>query len=186
LPRVGVGRMLCATFFLGLAIFFTTGLAGGNLGEWEAMLPPPRTGPNTGASGNPATSEAPASKWLENYDEALAVASRENRPVFINFTGVTCTNCRWMESNMFTQPEVEQALTGFVRVELFTDRETPADLRNSELQAEKFQTVALPLYAIVDQTGNTLASFAGLTRNKVEFLEFIGRGASRHRPTNSL
>ena len=81
---------------------------------------------------------------------------------------------------------MEQALTSFVRVELFTDRETPGDIRNGELQAQKFQTVALPLYAIVDSAGNTLASFAGLTRDKAEFLEFISRGASRLNPTNSL
>jgi thiol:disulfide interchange protein len=180
---LSVGRMLAATFFLGLALFFLTGLFGGNLGEWEAMLPPARATAPTGA---PTSGSATAPRWLEDYDQALALARREDRPVFINFTGVTCTNCRWMESNMFTQPEVEQALTSFVRVELFTDRETPGDIRNGELQAQKFQTVALPLYAIVDSAGNTLASFAGLTRDKAEFLEFINRGASRLNPTNSL
>ena len=180
---LSVGRMLAATFFLGLALFFLTGLFGGNLGEWEAMLPPARATAPTGA---PTSGSATAPRWLEDYDQALALARREDRPVFINFTGVTCTNCRWMESNMFTQPEVEQALTSFVRVELFTDRETPGDIRNGELQAQKFQTVALPLYAIVDSAGNTLASFAGLTRDKAEFLEFISRGASRLNPTNSL
>jgi len=180
---LSVGRMLAATFFLGLALFFLTGLFGGNLGEWEAMLPPARA---TAPNGAPTSGSATAPRWLEDYDQALALARREDRPVFINFTGVTCTNCRWMESNMFTQPEVEQALTSFVRVELFTDRETPGDIRNGELQAQKFQTVALPLYAIVDSAGNTLASFAGLTRDKAEFLEFINRGASRLNPTNSL
>ncbi|NBO65576.1 MAG: hypothetical protein EBU88_12180 [Acidobacteria bacterium] len=87
---------------------------------------------------------------------------------------------------MFTLPEVEAALSSFVRVELYTDRETPADLRNSELQAQKFQTVALPLYAIVDPDGNTITSFAGLTRDKSEFLKFISSGASHLNTTNSL
>lgn len=87
---------------------------------------------------------------------------------------------------MFTQPEVQRELAGLVRVELYTDRETPADERNGQLQAEKFQTVALPLYAIVDPSGKTLASFAGLTRDKTEFVSFIRQGAARYAGSNSL
>ena len=185
--RLGVGRMLAATFFLGLAFYFLTGLFGGNLGEWEAMLPPPRETTTLQRSGESSGAGATATtNWIEDYDEALAVAAREKRPLFINFTGVTCTNCRWMESNMFTQPEVQRELAGLVRVELYTDRETPADERNGQLQAEKFQTVALPLYAIVDPSGKTLASFAGLTRDKTEFVSFIRQGAARYAGSNSL
>jgi thiol:disulfide interchange protein DsbD len=117
--------------------------------------------------------------WIESYDAGLARAQAENRPVFLNFTGVTCTNCRWMESNLFPHPRVQQELSQFVRVELFTDRETPEDERNSALQAEKFATVALPLYAIVSPTGSILARFPGLTRNPDEFVAFLQRGARR-------
>lgn len=175
--RLSVGRMLGATFFLGLAFYFLTGLFGANLGEWEAMLPP---APRRDAVSAAPTVETPevAGGWIEDYETGLARAKAEGRPVFLNFTGVTCTNCRWMESNMFTAPEVRRELDRFVRVELYTDRETAADERNGELQAEKFQTVALPLYAIVDPAGNTLAKFPGLTRDKAEFLEFMRRGAA--------
>lgn len=173
--RLSVGRMLVATFFLGLAFYFLTGLLGGNLGEWEAMLPPqPKT-----ASRMDGRSGSENLVWLEGYDNALETARRERKPVFLNFTGVTCTNCRWMESNMFPDPEIRRALDNFIRVELYTDRETPEDQRNGELQAEKFQSVALPLYAIVDPDGNSLASFPGLTRDRTEFLSFIQRGATR-------
>jgi thiol:disulfide interchange protein DsbD len=175
--------MLAATFFLGLAFYFLTGLFGGNLGEWEAMLPP---APHSASSVRSGSADSASAKWIEDYDEALTLAARENRPVFINFTGVTCTNCRWMESNMFTLSEVERELSGFVRTELYTDRETPGDERNGQLQAEKFQTVALPLYAIVDPRGKPLASFAGLTRDKSEFLSFIRQGAALYAGSKSL
>ncbi len=181
--RLSVGRMLAATFFLGLAFYFLTGLFGGNLGEWEAMLPP---APHSASSVRSGSEDSASAEWIEDYDEALTIAARENRPVFINFTGVTCTNCRWMESNMFTLSEVEQELSGFVRTELYTDRETPGDERNGQLQAEKFQTVALPLYAIVDPRGKPLASFAGLTRDKSEFLSFIRQGAALYAGSKSL
>jgi thiol:disulfide interchange protein len=173
--KIGVMRMLTATSFLGLAFFFLTGLFGGNLGEWEAMLPPtPQANP-----GGLATTGNSHGAWLVSYDEALQKARLENKAVFLNFTGVTCTNCRWMESNMFTKPEVKKELERFVLAELFTDRETAEDERNGQLQAEKFETVALPLYAIVDSNGNTLAKFAGLTRDRQEFIGFLQSGANK-------
>ena len=179
-PRLSVARMLCATLFLGLALYFTTGLFGAPLGEWEAMLPPPPQGESARLV-SPTNAPAPnvEQAWIESYDVGLARAQAENRPVFLNFTGVTCTNCRWMESNLFPHPRVQQELSQFVRVELFTDRETPEDERNSALQAEKFATVALPLYAIVSPTGTILARFPGLTRNPDEFVAFLQRGARR-------
>jgi thiol:disulfide interchange protein DsbD len=144
------------------------------------MLPPPPKGERARLA-SPASTDAPdaGSAWIESYDAGLARAQTENRPVFLNFTGVTCTNCRWMESNLFPDPRVQQELSQFVRVELFTDRETPEDERNSTLQAEKFATVALPLYAIVSPTGTVLARFPGLTRNPEEFVAFLQRGARR-------
>lgn len=178
LQRLSVVRMLAATFFLGLAFYFLTGLFGGNLGEWEAMLPPPQTV----AANSPASAGSSHGNWIESYDDALAKGKGENKAVFLNFTGVTCTNCRWMESNMFTDPEIRASLERFVLAELYTDRETPEDERNGEIQAEKFQTVALPLYAIIDPQGNILAKFPGLTRDKREFLDFLDRGASRYQP----
>jgi thiol:disulfide interchange protein len=173
--KIGVMRMLTATSFLGLAFYFLTGLFGGNLGEWEAMLPPPPKA-NTASLASAGNSHG---AWLESYDDALKKARLENKAVFLNFTGVTCTNCRWMESNMFTVPEVKRELERFVLAELFTDRETAEDERNGQLQAEKFETVALPLYAIVDPNGDTLAKFPGLTRDRQEFIEFLQRGANK-------
>jgi thiol:disulfide interchange protein DsbD len=180
LQKIGVARMLTATFFLGLAFYFLTGLFGANLGEWEAMLPPPQANAN-----NLAAAGASHGAWLTSYDEALQKARTENKAVFLNFTGVTCTNCRWMESNMFTDAQVKKELERFVLAELYTDRETPEDERNGQLQAEKFETVALPLYAIVHPNGDILAKFPGLTRNKQEFIGFLQRGANRFQQTTA-
>jgi thiol:disulfide interchange protein DsbD len=177
ITKIGVARMLSATFFLGLAFYFLTGLFGANLGEWEAMLPPAQTSTQSNAF-KPSTAGLHAA-WVSSYEAALQQARTENKPVFLNFTGVTCTNCRWMESNMFTDERVRKELERFVLAELYTDRETPEDERNGQLQAEKFETVALPLYAIVRPDGKTLAKFPGLTRNRQQFIEFLQRGASR-------
>ena len=121
--------------------------------------------------------------WLENYETALQKARAENKPVFLNFTGVTCTNCRWMEKNMFPEPEVKKELDRFVLAELFTDRDTPehktADEKNADLQTTKYNSAALPLYVIISPDEKALATFQSLTRDKQEFIGFLQRGASR-------
>jgi thiol:disulfide interchange protein len=164
--RLGVPRMLFATSFLGVAFYLLTGLFGAPLGEIEAWLPPGKT------------------EWIESYEAALQKARAENKPIFLNFTGVTCTNCRWMEKNMFPDPQVKKELGRFVVAELFTDREKPdevraADEKNAERQATQFKSAALPLYAIISPDEKTLAIFPSLTRDKQEFIGFLQRGASR-------
>jgi len=181
--RLGVPRMLMATLCLGVAFYLLTGLLGSPLGELDAWLPPARASEIGQGRGVAAEQGA----WLESYEAAVQKAKADNKPVFLNFTGVTCTNCRWMEKNMFPDPAVKKELEKFVLAELYTDREdTPenqkADEKNGQLQVDKFGSVALPLYAIIDPNGNKLAQFGGLTRSKEEFISFLQRGASRFQP----
>jgi thiol:disulfide interchange protein len=185
---LSVQRMLAAVGFLGLSFYLLTGLFGAPLGELDAWLPPDSTSAavyNTlnGGSGTGAANNNTAHNWLESYDAAVAKAKAENKPVFLNFTGVTCTNCRWMEKNMFPDPAVRKELDKFVLAELYTDRETPeheaGDIKNAELMSTKFNTVALPLYVVITPAGDTLAKFPGLTRDKSEFIGFLQAGASR-------
>jgi len=78
-----------------------------------------------------------------------------------------------MKANMFTRPEIAQALGDFILVELYTDGADPASERNQQLQQTKFSTIAIPYYAIVDANENVLATFAGLTRDPQQFLAFL-------------
>jgi thiol:disulfide interchange protein len=177
--RLGVARMLSATFFLAMAFYLLTGLFGGKLGELDAFLPPDSATPSVGFASSGGNVAGPTGKWIENYEKGLEQARLTKKPIFVNFTGVTCTNCRWMEQNMFPLPPVKKELDRFVLVELFTDRETPEDERNGQLQESRFMTVALPLYVILDPEGNELGQFPGLTRNRDEFVAFLQAGASR-------
>ncbi len=167
--RLGVSRMLFATTFFAITFYLLTGLFGAPLGELDAWLPPEAAKGKT--------------EWIESYDVAVQKARAENKPLFLNFTGVTCTNCRWMEKNMFPDPLVKKELDRFILAELFTDRETDAhkteDEKNAERQSNQFGTAALPLYAIISADGKTLAVFPSLTRDKREFIGFLQRGASR-------
>jgi len=156
--------------FLALGFYLFTGLIGGSLGELDAFLPPRTAGAVTmtgaGAAGQELT-------WQTDLEAALAQAKREQKPVFIDFTGYTCTNCRWMESNIFTLPAVHAELNRFVRVQLFTDGSGPQYEANQRYQKERFGTVALPFYVILSPQNEKIATFPGMTRKPEEFLRFL-------------
>ena len=121
--------------------------------------------------------------WIVNdYDTALAQAKREDRPVLIDFTGYTCTNCRWMEANMFPKPEVARELARFVRVRLYTDGQGELYQRFQAMQRDQFGTVALPYYAALNPEGTPVVAFGGLTRDPSEFVRFLRAGESSGRP----
>ncbi len=170
LESLGVLRMLSALIFLAVGFYLFTGLMGGSLGELDAFLPPRTAGAFTlTGSGGPGQELS----WNTNLENALAQARREKKPVFIDFTGYTCTNCRWMEANIFPLPAVHTELSKYVRLQLFTDGEGKQYEENQRYQREKYGTVALPLYVILDSQGNTLATFPGMTRRPEEFLRFL-------------
>jgi thiol:disulfide interchange protein DsbD len=189
--RLGVPRMLFATSFFGVAFYLLTGLFGAPLGELDAWLPPEETNGRAYALWRSSGADKSAENlWIESYETALQKARAENKPVFLNFTGVTCTNCRWMEKNMFPDPQVKKEMDRFVLAELFTDRDTPehkdADEKNAELQTNKYNSAALPLYVIISPDEKALATFPSLTRDKQEFIGFLQRGASRFERQTAL
>ena len=164
--RPGIARTATALAALLFAAWLGSGVAGRRLGELEAFLPP-----------SEAHAAAGELSWItDDLDGALAQARASRQLVFIDFTGYTCTNCRWMEANMFTRPEVRDVLAGFVRARLYTDGRGAIHEKQQRYQEERFKTVALPLYAIVDGDRRTIATFAGLTRDPSEFLQFLRAG----------
>ena len=164
-----------AAGFTVFGIWLGLGLDGRPLGEVEPFLPPRAEDTPAGALAMAQRGEEREGlHWYQNdLDGALAAARAGGNRVFIDFTGYTCTNCRWMESNMFTIPEVAEQLERFVLARLFTDGEGEVYENQMDYQKEKFGTIALPLYAVLDGEGNTISTFLGLTRDREEFLEFM-------------
>ena len=176
--RLGAVRVLISLLFLTLGFYFVTGLFGKTLVGIEAFLPPKTETSAIVSSTGGSTSNNGELTWITNdFQQALAAAKAENKPLFIDFTGYTCTNCRWMEANIFPQPKVKEELAKFVRVKLYTDGEGEPYEGFQRMQEEKFATVALPLYAILTPDGQTIATFPGLTRNEDEYLKFLKTGS---------
>ncbi|MFB3903849.1 MAG: protein-disulfide reductase DsbD family protein [Acidobacteriota bacterium] len=178
---VGVFRVFSAIFFLAVAFYLFRGLLGFPLGELDAFLPPRDYGGVHAAVLDPGRkADLTEGRWLDSYAEGLETARRENRPVFVDFTGYTCTNCRWMESNMFPQLGVQSLLSRFVLVRLYTDGPEAVHERNLEFERERFGTIALPYYAIMSPDDQVIATFPGLTRDPSAFVSFLKKGL---RPT---
>jgi thiol:disulfide interchange protein DsbD len=166
---LGVPRTLIGAAFLMLAVSLLPGMNCRRLGEIDAYMPACEEG--TAGSGG---SESARLKWLKNdYKGALELARQQNKLVLVNFTGYACTNCHWMKANMFPRPEVMAALGDYILVELYTDGTDAASEANQKLQETKFNTVAIPHYAIIDGNENVLGSFVGLTKKPAEFVAFL-------------
>ena len=168
LKRPGFGRMVAVAAAIVLGVWLGTGLAGRRLGELEAFLPPADL-----AVLSP-TGELP---WiLNNYDAALAQARDKRQRILIDFTGYTCTNCRWMEANMFPQAEITRELARYVRVRLYTDGRGEPFKSFQKMEQTLFGTVALPYYAVMTPDGVPIVGFGGLTRDSSQYLSFLRKG----------
>lgn len=169
--KVGLGRLAVGGASLILAVSLIPGMFGGHLGELEAYVPAAKDGLAFGGSGGGAEK----ARWIkDDYPGALAQANETGRPLLISFTGYSCTNCKWMKANMFPKPEIREELDRMVLLELYTDDpdENVSDV-NQKLQQERFQSVAVPFYALVDGQGKTIATFPGRTRDVEAFRSFL-------------
>ena len=171
--RIGAVRLMAAISSLAISFYLLTGLFGAKLGTLESFLPPEL---ETATNFFNKSGGGEKLNWREfenDLDAALTKAKAENKRVFIDFTGYTCTNCRWMEANIFPNKEVETELSKFVLTRLYTDDGSENNNKQQTYQEQNFQTVALPFYAILDGSGKTVATFPGLTRNADEFADFL-------------
>jgi thiol:disulfide interchange protein DsbD len=168
--KLGILRFFFSAVFLAIGVYLFTGLMGGSLGELDAFLPPRSAGALTFTGAKSGGLEL---SWKTDLNSAMEEARQQQRPIFVDFTGYTCTNCRWMEANIFPLPAVHAELGKFVRLQLFTDGEGKQFEENQKYQRDRFGTVALPFYAILDPRGNILATFSGMTRKPDEFLQFL-------------
>ncbi|MCY7376046.1 MAG: thioredoxin family protein, partial [Pyrinomonadaceae bacterium] len=139
--RIGAFRLMSAVASLAVSFFLLTGLFGAKLGELESFLPPDLENNSARMFGGKSADEL---KWIDNdLEKALAQAKAENKRVFIDFTGYTCTNCRWMEANVFPKKEVEAEMSKFILARLYTDDGSENNAKQQEYQEKNFQTVAL-------------------------------------------
>ncbi|MBY0456573.1 MAG: thioredoxin family protein, partial [Gemmataceae bacterium] len=164
-PSIGVPRLIFALLFLGLGVYLAPALLkqadgkpqrpSGAVFAWvEAFLLPEELAPSESGKDE---------LWRSDLQETLDAARRSGRPVFVDFTGVTCTNCKINERSVFPLPAVRDEFARFEKVKLYTD-EVPEALyvadpgrsartseaaANGDFQLAAFKTNQLPLYAVL-------------------------------------
>ena len=186
-----VACIMGGLFSLAFAIYMIPGLWGAPCKAVSAFAPPMNT---QDFNLNTKVVEA---KYT-NYEEGMAAAAAQGKPVFIDFTGFGCVNCRKMEAAVWTDPTVANKLTkDYVLISLFVDDKTPLDeqeeivengqkrtLRTvgdkwSYLQRYKFGANTQPFYVCVDPQGNALTGSFSYKEDVAAFLEFINGGLKR-------
>ena len=173
--QIGVARMIVALVFGVVAVSFASGYDGRTLGWLDGILPPNTEGPRTTGTGT-----APAEAAIGNYEAALAEAKKTGKPVFLEFTGVTCTNCQVMKGTVLAAPAVRALIAQYVFAELFTDRQNDSrhaagDEENRKLLVEKFRGYALPFYMTLGPDGVERSRILGKV-SEAEFIEFLKKG----------
>jgi thiol:disulfide interchange protein len=168
--RLGIGRLLTACAFLIFAFTLLPGMFGARLGWIDSYLPAAsdngtRGGSNVAASGP---------SWIkDDLPKALAQAKAENKLVLVNFSGYSCTNCKWMDANVFPRPEILDAVNGLVPVELFIDGTDKASEDNGKFEEDRFKVASMPYYALIDADQNIVATFGDRATDPQQFLSFL-------------
>ena len=185
--QIGTGRLMLSIPVLLFSFYLIPGLLGASLGIWDSWLPPKqatdvsvvRTLAQQGGT-NSKTGEVES--WSSNYQASVEKAKKENKPVFIDFTGYTCTNCRAMEANVFPLEPIQKRFAKMEQVRLYTDDGIEGP-KNQRFQFELTGTVALPTYVIVNPgNGKILEQLVGYADKKV-FQKFLDTGLQEFKQT---
>ena len=181
---------LCAIAF---AIYMVPGLWGAPCKAISAFAPPINT---QDFNLNTKTVEA----HYHSYEEGMAAAKAQGKPVLIDFTGFGCVNCRKMEAAVWTDPTVADMLNNqYVLISLYVDDKTPLaepvevslngqqrTLRTvgdkwSYLQASKFGANAQPYYIAIDNDGRPLNHAYGFKEDVAAYIGYLQQGLKTYR-----
>lgn len=212
IEKLGVPRLLLAIATFSFVIYLIPGLFGAPLKGLAGYLPPMYTHDfnlfATEKSQQEEICEDPKyGDFLHlphglsgyfDYDQALACARATNKPLFIDFTGHGCTNCREMEANVWSDPEVLRRLKNdFIVVALYVDDKTELPesewftsahdnkikktigKKNADLQIANLDNNAQPFYVLVGEDERVLAWPYSYNRDVSDFVEFLERGKKK-------
>ena len=190
--RTNVPQFFLALASLAFTVYMVPGLWGAPCKAISAFTPPMNTQDFNLYQG---TVEA----RFTDYEQGMAAAQAEGKPVIIDFTGFGCVNCRKMEAAVWSDPQVADILNNqYVLISLYVDDKTPLPqpieieengqqrtLRTvgdkwSYLQRTKFGANAQPFYVLLDNEGHPLAPSRSYDEDIAAYLQFLRQGLSRY------
>ncbi len=133
-------------------------------------------------------------KGYFDYEQALACAKEQNKPIYVDFTGHGCVNCREMEANVWSDPRVLDILRNeYIIVALYVDDKTKLPEEDwiigsdgkekktigrkyADFQISKFNTNAQPYYCLMGHNGELLVEPRAYNLDKDAFVAFLQQG----------
>ncbi|MCS6789664.1 MAG: thioredoxin family protein [Bacteroidia bacterium] len=219
--EIGVLRLLASMGSFALAIYLFTGLWGAPLKMFSGLLPPVHEemgvrvlGGTSSGHSQPTCAYPSHRKYADalrkytpldlcafyDLEEARQYAAQVQKPLLIDFTGHTCTNCRQVESSVWSHPAVKKHLQqDFVLVSLFVDDGTPLDTplvvegkklrtvgdRWLYLEQSLYKMQAQPYYVIVGENLEPLVPPMGFTLDAEAYLSFLREGLEKFKQQKS-
>ncbi|HSQ44440.1 MAG TPA: thioredoxin family protein [Ginsengibacter sp.] len=222
-PYLSVTRLLFAIIPLAFTVYMIPGLWGAPLNGISGWLPENKTqdfnleklirNSQLNSSNNDSSNAGKTVAYIKpkkytdilaseiagvetffDFDEAIAAAKAMNKPVMIDFTGHSCANCRKMESEVLSKPEVSKILhDDFVVASLYVDekRELPGNekyvskfdqssvtnvgAKNLDFEATIANSNAQPLYIFVDESGKIIQNAGGYDPDMNRFISILNQ-----------
>ena len=214
IESISIPRLISSVFVFSFVVYLIPGLFGAPLKAISGYLPPmssqdfnlinnsgigSESAEISGSCGNPKYGELlklpHGIQGFFDYDEALACAKKQDKPLFIDFTGHGCVNCREMEANVWSDPEVLKRLKeDYLVVALYVDEKTELPenewyvsgydnkvkktigKQNLDFMIQKLNANAQPYYTLVGENGELLAAPRSYDLNIGEFVSFLDQG----------
>ncbi len=191
--HVSITRFFLALISFSFAMYLIPGLWGAPLKSVSAFVPPLYTQDFNLYEGGKF-------QEFDDYDEGMAYAEKNGKPVLIDFSGYGCVNCRKMEGAVFDTPEVEDIIKNdFVLIKLMVDdkkalsqpmivtengEETSLETvgeKWSYLQRHKFKANSQPYYIVLDNNGNALTKPTYYDEDLDKFIDWLNEGAEKYK-----
>lgn len=186
-PGIGVMRFFLALVSLSFTAYLVPGLWGAPLKATSAFVPPLYTQDFNLYGGEQVE--------YDDFDEGMKAAAAQGKPVFIDFSGHGCVNCRKMEGAVLDEAKVKKMISeDFVTIKLMVDDKTPLQQpmvvqengqqttlttvgdKWSYLQRHKFNSNSQPYYVVLDQQGALLSGPFAYNEDVDAFIAFLKRG----------
>jgi thiol:disulfide interchange protein DsbD len=215
LPYITIPRLFLSIIVFSFTIYMIPGLWGAPLKAIRAWLPPQTTQDfdlYTNTLSSPFVEQDTVKKKYSglfkaphnlnaffDYEEGLAYAKKENKPVLIDFTGHSCVNCRKMEASVWSDSEVLKRLKkDYVLISLYVDDKTELaenekyiskfsgkkikTLGNkwSDFQASTFNTNSQPYYVLVNPIGQVLVAPQAFNLDINNYINFLDSGLNAY------
>ena len=192
-----VTRLILSIIVFSFVVYMIPGMWGAPLKAVSGYLPPIESQDFVISSNSVATDGAAKSSTISNsnkvynFKEALRLSEQSGKPIFLDFTGKACVNCREMEARVLSNSRVQQILSeNYIVLELYGDTRNPLPESewvktsggtllktdgkvNSNLLLERYGVNAMPYYLLLDSKGTPLTAPRGYNLNVEEFIAYL-------------